>query len=150
MLFRSVWGLFHGLFLVLERLGLATIIDRLPRPLRHVYVLLVVMVGWVFFRADSFRQAVGWLAALAGAGQAAPTPLAISWHLTPELMLALTAGCVGSAPVVPALNAWLTRPSHRPNRVRETAALAALAVLFAVSVVQVAAGTYNPFIYFRF
>src|SRR4051812_8670704 len=45
-----IWGLFHGTFLVVERLGLAAAVRRLWAPLRHAYLLLVVMVGWVFFR----------------------------------------------------------------------------------------------------
>ena len=56
-----IWGLFHGSFLVVERLGLAAAIRRLWRPLRHVYLLLVVMIGWVFFRADTLPSAVAFL-----------------------------------------------------------------------------------------
>src|SRR5262249_18634459 len=40
-----VWGLFHGSFLVIERLAGGAWIHRLPKPLRHAYLLLVVMVG---------------------------------------------------------------------------------------------------------
>src|SRR5581483_3835693 len=43
-----IWGLFHGAFLVLERVGVARVVRRWWPPLRHVYLLLVVMVGWVF------------------------------------------------------------------------------------------------------
>ncbi len=56
-----IWGLFHGAFLVVERLGLADAVMRLWRPLRHVYVLIVVMVGWVFFRAETLPAAIGFL-----------------------------------------------------------------------------------------
>ena len=48
-----IWGLYHGTFLVMERLGLADRLMRLWRPLRHLYLLIVVMVGWVLFRADT-------------------------------------------------------------------------------------------------
>ena len=56
-----IWGLFHGTFLVVERVGLAAAIMRLPRPVRHVYLTLVVMVGWVFFRADTLPGAIAFL-----------------------------------------------------------------------------------------
>jgi hypothetical protein len=68
-----VWGLYHGAFLVLERLGLAAWLGRMPRALRHVYALLVVMVGWVFFRAESLSAAAGLLQAMAGFSPADPT-----------------------------------------------------------------------------
>ena len=61
-----IWGLFHGTFLVVERLGLASAVKRLWAPLRHAYLLLVVMVGWVFFRADTLPDAVAFLRAMFG------------------------------------------------------------------------------------
>ena len=53
-----VWGLLHGAFLALERVGLATAVKRLPRVLRHGYLLGTVMIGWVFFRAEIGRAHV--------------------------------------------------------------------------------------------
>jgi alginate O-acetyltransferase complex protein AlgI len=150
-----VWGLFHGTFLVLERAGLADWIHRISSPLRHAYLMLVVMVGWVFFRADTLPQATSFLSAMAGFGAANPTPYAVSWYLTPELGLALAAGVVGSMPVVPALVAWRDRIAGRGTspflpRALDFGATVALALLLTLSVLQVAARTYNPFIYFRF
>src|SRR5262249_18548142 len=69
----------------------------------HVYTMAVVMVGWVFFRAETLGGAVSFLAALAGITSAAPTPYRVAWYLTPELCVALAAGAVGSSPWVPAL-----------------------------------------------
>jgi alginate O-acetyltransferase complex protein AlgI len=150
-----VWGLFHGAFLVLERAGLASWIRRVPAPLRHAYLLLVVMVGWVFFRADTLSQAASFLSAMAGLGAAQPTPYAVAWYLTPELALALAAGVVGSIPWVPAVAAWRQRVAASGARpllpgVLDLGATAALTLLLVVSLLQVAARTYNPFIYFRF
>ena len=49
-----IWGLWHGLFLSLERIApVARVLERMPRVLRTGYVLLVVLVGWVFFRAPT-------------------------------------------------------------------------------------------------
>src|SRR4029079_13106526 len=59
-----VWGLYHGAFMVFERVGLHAALSRLPRLLGHLYALLVVMVGWVFFRADSLGAALGVLCAM--------------------------------------------------------------------------------------
>jgi alginate O-acetyltransferase complex protein AlgI len=117
----------------------------------HVYTMAVVMIGWVFFRADTLGSAMSFLKALAGAAPAAPTPYTIGWYLTPELWLALVAAAIGSTPWVPALAARLARRSQPTFRLTlalvNTAMLGAL--LFA-SILQLAARTYNPFIYFRF
>src|SRR6185436_16108078 len=87
-----IWGLFHGMFLVVERLGLAAIVRRWPPPLRHLYLLLVVLVGWVLFRAESLSSALGFLAAMSGRPALAPAIYTLQWYLTPEVLLALIAG----------------------------------------------------------
>jgi alginate O-acetyltransferase complex protein AlgI len=146
-----VWGLFHGTFLVIERLGLANFIGRLPAPVRHAYLLVVVMIGWVFFRADTLAGAVAFLKAMGGLSSAAPTPFTILWYVTPEVAIALVAGTIGSLPIVPALARWVDE-APRPGLGRGLAAAstAALLVLLVVSIMHVAARAYNPFIYFRF
>jgi alginate O-acetyltransferase complex protein AlgI len=158
-----VWGLFHGTFLVAERIrrpvhplandsrrsGFSVTTPRIV--LGHVYTLLVVMVGWVFFRAETLTDAVAFLRAMAGLGIALPTPFAAAWYFTPELSLALAAGVVGSAPVLP----WLSRQLEfaRSGRLRwfsDAAAVAATFVILVASILQVASRSYSPFIYFRF
>ena len=148
-----VWGLYHGVFLVIERLGLSRVLARTPRPARHLYALLVVMVGWVFFRAESLTAAGGMLRAMAGFSPAVPTPYGITWYLTPEVMLAIAAGVAGSAPVWPALAARLARASGdgpRLGPLPSALTCAALVAIFAGCAMLIAAHTYNPFIYFRF
>jgi alginate O-acetyltransferase complex protein AlgI len=151
-----VWGLFHGTFLVVERIGLAEAVKRWWAPLQHAYALLVVMVGWVFFRADTLTGAVAFLGAMAGLSPAQPTPYTVAWYLTPELWLALVAGAIGSMPVIPALAGRIERERIAASRPRLALGLAdvfgtvALAALLVASVMQMAARTYNPFIYFRF
>jgi alginate O-acetyltransferase complex protein AlgI len=167
-----VWGLWHGAFLVIERArrnrestGESTresTREITPSPLHPIttfgfrlYALAVAMVGWVFFRADTLSGAIAFLEAMAGLSPAVPTPYAVSFYLTPELWLALAAGAVGSAPIVPALGRLRERVLNRTRRpvVAWTFALAAplgLFLLLVASVTQMAARTYNPFIYFRF
>ena len=149
------WGLFHGAFLVIERLGLAKGLAAAPSAVRHAYLLLVVMVSWVFFRADTLDGAFAMLGAMAGMGGTAPTPYEASWYLNREVLLALAASMVGSTPVVPRLAAWWSntdagRGGSRFAWAPSFAAVVALIVLFTASLTLSAAQTYNPFIYFRF
>jgi len=166
-----IWGLWHGTFLVIERITS----NRGDRGARrethvsalsassavrsgvvawpiwpHVYTMIVVMIGWVFFRADTLPGAIAFLKALAGATVAAPTPYTVWWYLTPELWLALAAGAIGSTPWVPAI---AERMSARPAGAGWSFSLlssATLMALLGLSIMSVAARTYNPFIYFRF
>ena len=151
------WGMWHGLFLVLERLGLGALLARLPRPVRHVYTLVVVMVGWVFFRAETFAHAGSILAAMFGFAGQTTGSISVIGYLSPGLIVALLVGAIGSAPFLwrwtggqeaAAGEAALPGATRRLfSAVVENAAIVAILVL---SLVQVAADTYNPFIYFRF
>jgi alginate O-acetyltransferase complex protein AlgI len=145
-----VWGLFHGTFLIVERMrgSAAAGGPRFASQLvRHLYVLLVVMVGWVLFRAPTLAGAMAFLWAMTGLGPSMPTPFAVSWHLTPEVAIALAAGVIGSMPIIP----WLARRArHAPPAGLEWASVAALSLILLASVLQMAARSYSPFIYFQF
>lgn len=151
-----IWGLFHGMCLVAERLGLKDLIRRLPRLLQHAYVMVLVMIGWVFFRAGSTRLAIGYFAALAGMG-ADPTPSynAASFMRSPSTAATIMVIAIVLAfPVRQAFERRVVANLHGPWRGVALAlafAYASLLVfLFIVAISLVAANTYNPFLYFRF
>jgi alginate O-acetyltransferase complex protein AlgI len=149
-----IWGLLHGVFLVIERGGLGAVLARMPRPVGWAYTLMVVMVGWVFFRADTTSGALAMLQAMAGMAAADPTSFAVGWYLTPELLLAVAAGIVGSAPVVPALTRRFTvsdgSSTGRMSTPWATSVAIVTTILLVASLTQVALGSFTPFIYFRF
>ena len=151
-----VWGLWHGAFLVFERLGIARLLDRSVSAVRHLYTMLVVMIGWVFFRADTLEHAWTFLKAMAGTGQPSHLAPHVLQFLTPETATALVIGVVAATPVLGRLvRAGLDAVrSATGGRVLvgtgEALYLAGLLGLFALAVMSLAAGTYNPFIYFRF
>ena len=164
-----IWGLWHGTFLVIERVS-GGIRNRVGNRIRnrirnpqsaihndagvlnwpiwpHAYTLAIVMIGWVFFRAETLTGAIAFLKSLVGLTAAAPTPYTVAWYLTPELWIALAAGAIGSTPWVPALAARIDDGRSWSLPLLNTAALTVLLVL---SIMSMAARTYNPFIYFRF
>jgi alginate O-acetyltransferase complex protein AlgI len=154
------WGLYHGGFLVLERMGAGRLLEKMWMPLRRVYTLLAVMIGWVFFRAATFTQAKSFLATLFGLGSAAGADYTVAVYLHTDVMLALAAGVLFSAPLSP-LPQRLYRGVLAAVRTRARlastleilfagASAATYAVLLAASAMMLAGGTHNPFIYFRF
>jgi alginate O-acetyltransferase complex protein AlgI len=150
-----VWGLFHGAFLIVERVKLPRRISRIPTVLRHAYLLLVVMISWVFFRAETLSGAMAMLGAMFGGGGTVPAVYAPAWYLNPEVLLALIAGTVGSTPVVPRVARWLCDPDTQTGEPRmglvpSLLGVVALIGLLTASIAMSAAQTYNPFIYFRF
>ncbi len=142
-----VWGVIHGAFSLLEEV---TPLRRLPKLLGHLYTMLVVVLAFVIFRADTLAQGGSIIATMLwgfGAGTNAGS-LTLMAQLTPQFLLAAVAGCVLALPVGPAVSAALDRRmSAVPLQlVRDVLAL----VLVFACVVSLSSGTYNPFIYFRF
>ena len=148
-----VWGLFHGLFLVLESSRIIPVGKAaghaVSRLLVRIYTLLVVLVGFVVFRADSLSQALGYLGAMvAGGGSMALSAGTLS-YLTPWFCCVFLIGCITSFPVVPAARRALCVGSGG-TRLYTVAGYGLSLLLFALCVLSLAADTYNPFIYFRF
>ncbi len=145
-----VWGLYHGAFLIAERLVGPR---RAPAALRHAYLLAVVVVGWVFFRATDLPRAAGVLRAMAGL-QAGDGRLTLAMLLDPLHALALAAGIVGATPWAESLRGWRERAAGGAGRLAsgalEWAGAAALFLVLLGAAMALAAQTYNPFIYFRF
>jgi alginate O-acetyltransferase complex protein AlgI len=114
------------------------------------------MIGWVFFRAEYLNYALIFLKALSGFSTADGVPLSIYAANTTELLLALIVGAVGSAPIskrLPGLAETLISRESKPYWIRALVGGThgiVLAIVFMLSVVCLAAGSYNPFIYFRF
>ncbi len=146
-----VWGLYHGVFLVLERIGLSRRLAASWKPVRHVYALLVVMVSWVFFRAASLPDAWSFLQVMAGFARTTGLEQPLALYADPEKLLALAIGIIGSTPILAAVKRRCERAPGIGVALGSSAIeVVALASIFAVSAMLLAAGTYNPFIYFRF
>jgi alginate O-acetyltransferase complex protein AlgI len=146
-----LWGAWHGVFLVVERAGLGRTLERHPIA-AHVYTLAAVMGGWVLFRSDSLGHALDYFRALVGmsAADAALHPLA---EYANALVLAtLAAAIVFATPLATRVAAWRDRAMQRPRAqaLVVTADGAWVSAVFVAAGAMLAAGTYNPFIYFRF
>lgn len=143
-----IWGLWHGALLIVERLGFGAALARLPAPLAQGWTLLMVMLGWVFFRADSVPHALSYLGAMAGLQGAAAAPHAWQSDFSASSATALVIGVliatVRLGPDAP------QRAARALGRLRLPLQTLALAGAFLLCVLNLAAGTYNPFIYFRF
>jgi len=149
-----LWGAYHGLLLVLERLGLARVLEKLPPLLQHAYALLAILIGWVLFRADSVAAASGVLGQMFLPRAVEDIPVLAA--LTPRDQLTLLAAVAFSGPWIPSLlrrvmalpvlKPW---PRHVPLPRYAVGTCAALAIL-TIAALRVIVGSYSPFIYFRF
>ncbi len=148
-----IFGLYQGVFLIIERLVRIRKIRWLQFPLGNIYFLFALMTSMVFFRANDLKHAIDFFQALFGFGDPIPLEHQVAAYFTPELLLILCCAVLGSLPILPwlqkraaALDARL--PALIPAR--QILILLALCGVFVWSAAKLAAGTHNPFIYFRF
>ena len=150
------WGGWHGMFLIAERAGLGRVLARTWRPVRHGYALAAVVGGWVLFRCDTLAHAGAYYLALGGLGM---HDVSAGLKYPPRMLLdnlttiTLGAALIGAMPVGRWLVAMIAR-GRTPSRAASTLLLVGewlwLAAVLMASYAYLAAGTYNPFIYFRF
>lgn len=145
-----VWGLVHGFFLALERTRLGGGLARLPDSLQQSYALAVALFAWVFFRVDSLEHALAYLAALAGGGAepGGAWPMAVAADAL--IVTVLLAAATSTLPFTRRMVARLDDALTAPGPALELARLAGLALTGLLCAMSLAAGTHNPFIYFRF
>ena len=139
-----LWGAYHGLFLVLDRLFLLRWLDRMPRVAANAVALLIIMVGWTVFRAGSLDQLQTFFRAMTHPSHWGGN---VDWRN--DTRAALVAGAVISlGPRLPrpkALLRWLTASAGSRFALETGAAL-----LFAVALSKAMADPFKPFLYFRF
>jgi len=97
------FGVYHAALIAVERAGVGAAVKRLPAILRHVYLLTLVMIGWVLLRSQTLGGAWLFLKALVGLNASA---LPVRPTMTLELWLVLGAGAVGCAPLFPTIRRW--------------------------------------------
>ena len=135
-----LWGLYFYVLLVSEKLLLGKYLQKLPGWLRHVYVMVLVLISWAIFALEDLSIMGHYLAAMLGFG-GLPLVNALTGYYLRNYLPILAAAAMASTPMV--ITRW--RRMDRPG-LKLTVLLLGLLACTA----YVVAGTYNPFLYFRF
>ena len=143
-----LWGLWHGLFSVLENAGV--IPKRLCRsPLGHLYTMLVVVLGFTLFRADTLSSALSMFSAMFTGFTFRPEgTLALIALLDVRTVFMLIVAILFAAGLPQRLVARLEQGAFALQTAQVKTAL--YVVLFCVSLLTVVSTTFSPFIYFQF
>ena len=145
-----VWGIWHGIFIIIEKIFNIKDFEQKPHSsainiMRHIYCMLIFIIGWVIFRADNLTYAGQYLANMFGITHLQKETFIynLSYYCTVTDVVIIIAAILCSLPLfknildiknklgIAMVNLWLL-------------------LLFIIAVSSLAAGTYNPFIYFRF
>ncbi len=145
------WGLYFGIILLLEKFFLLNWLNRLPRFFSHIYSLLLIVFGWVLFRAPNMGYAAKYISVmfgLGGTGLWSKEFIYLIIQYRTELLLAALLS-------LPVSRFVRTRVENFKNSTLKNFTLyplkgVAAAIVFVLSVIYLINSTFNPFIYFRF
>jgi len=153
-----VWGVIHGVFLIVERSGFGRVLAKTWKPIRHAYTLLVVLFAWVFFRAEDLPSAIEYISAMFGANNVPESSLVNSLFVNVEFVAVAVVAVFSSTLLVQWLwtnsGVLLQRvlgktPEWLCFSIEFVQAFAVAGVIYATTL-KLLADSYNPFIYFRF
>lgn len=144
-----MWGVYFGLSIVLENAFLGEWLKQLWKPLQHVYLLLIVVLGWVFFRAPDLGQAVNYLKSMFGLSGNALFDSTAAYFISDYWYMFLLAVCLS----VPAYQWYCSLVEKNRSKERFSYHLFSSALhmgVFSFTLFQLINSSFNPFIYFRF
>jgi len=153
-----IWGLLHGSFLVLERGKFGKLLNQLPKFIQHGYVLLVVLIAWVFFRAETLDVSLSYLSTMFCLTAEWQLHTRIAIKLDMEFYVTFILALMVSTPLFQAFIkrtlGSVTLQNYLSNSgllvVSSLGSIILLSAIFILVCMEIATGSYNPFIYFRF
>lgn len=140
------WGLWYALFMVVDRLYRShSGWPRIPAGLSWLATMLVVVFGWVWFRADGVTQAVSYMANLVGLGTSSAQFFGFWYYLDARIAFLLVISVVCSTPVFAKM-----RAKYEGSTGWAILRCVAIPLLFVISVLFMVNSSYSPFLYAQF
>ena len=140
------WGLYYGVILIFEKVFLLKIIEKMPKVVRHLYTMFLVIIGWVLFSFDSFKKGAEFIAGMFGLGGYSVINKEFIYLLLNNLVLLIILAVASTD--VP--KRWIEKLAAKDKLVFKVAGIIMLEVILGICVAYLVASTYNPFLYFRF
>ena len=138
-----LWGVYYGVLLVLEKLILRRVLNKVPDAVRHVLTLLCIVIGWVFFFSPSPQAAFAMLGRMFGTGKLIDTAAKYYWSAAWRVILLAVFACL---PV----GARFGRSLLRRGRAWIPLSIVYYAVLLLLCIAGMMNDTYSAFLYFQF
>ena len=140
-----MWGLYYFVILFIEKLFLLKALDKLPKFFRHVYALLLIIIGWVIFASDDVSVLLPFLGSMFGANGAIGG-MDVYTLLTKAALLVIC--CIASTELPKKL--FLSAAGAMNEKAAFTLKSVLTIALLALSMILLIGDSYNPFLYFRF
>lgn len=140
-----MWGVYFGLFIMMERLFLNKILKKLPNTIQHIYLLLIVVFGWVLFSQPDLTSAIDYMKIMLGMS-GYPFINGYTTFYISQYWGILVLAIIASTPILKGISKTNVKIENIINLGKPIA----LVSLFIITTVYLVNSTFNPFIYFNF
>ncbi len=137
-----IWGIYYGVILILEKYVLIPLCKNVPRFLKHIYTIFLVIIGWAIFSNTNFGAMGQYIGNLFGGGTNGFADSSFLYYLKSNLILFIVSVFFCS----PAFR----RVMAKTEKKRPVINIIVCVIIFVLSVAFLVSGSYNPFLYFRF
>ncbi len=149
-----LWGVWHGAFLILEKpLMKREWYRKTPRLLRYMGTMSIVLFGWVLFRSPDLFSTLEYVKAMFGAAGFENLTFTFAYFMNPRIGFTLLVAILASGAYLglrPRSLRWTEAEKQEESLYAALGKMVAIACLFALCIMYIVNGAYNPFIYFRF
>jgi alginate O-acetyltransferase complex protein AlgI len=142
-----LWGLYYGIVLILEKFILKKYIDRLPNGLKHLYTLILILIGWLIFAFDDMSKLESFAKIMFGFGNV-PFINSNFVYYFENYFIILLISALFSTPIYSIVKEKLKKIKF--PKTLFVIVLITYVLLFIVTISYLVNDTYNPFLYFRF
>ena len=143
-----IWGLLFGVLLTIEKLVIGDKIEKIPKVIRHLYVLFVVMISFIIFNSNDIISAFHNISGLFGGGGEVFINDVCLYYLNSYGLILLMA-CFGATPICKNLVEKISK-NKTGKKIINILEPVYLGVLLLIVTTYLIDGSYNPFLYFRF
>ncbi|MGN0735577.1 MAG: MBOAT family O-acyltransferase [Anaerovoracaceae bacterium] len=143
-----MWGVYYGIILIVEKLGLLNVLKKCPSVVGQLYSLVLIVIGWVIFAIDDMGEVVSYIGMMFGSSGCF-TDDAFLYFIQSRVWL-LIACVIGSTPLPKLVCSALAEKLADREILLSVLETALMMGIFALAIAFLVSGSYNPFLYFRF
>jgi alginate O-acetyltransferase complex protein AlgI len=148
-----IWGLIHGTFIVIERIGFNRLLSKTIGFAQHFYTISVVLMAWIFFRAEDLTSSIQYVKALFGCNIQTIPNVYFYRFFSLDFILIFLIALLGTTNILKIGNNHINKLAQKKllvHYLKQVIITLGLVLVLFIIINQLVIGSYNPFIYYRF
>ncbi len=137
-----IWGLYYGILLIMEKYIWGGYLEKAPSSFRHIYTLIVIMIGWVFFSSTDLSAALEYLKIMFGFGHIPFANIDTLYFIKSNILLLILGSVLSTELPI--------RQFEKFYDEHQATGIVLLMIIFILCIAYLIFSSYNPFLYFRF